>query len=86
MPEEAGNEVEPKGSPREGHEAEDALSDAEAMHTAEEARRGEEIVEDEELSPRKRAKLLRKLSDEELTDKVRDLYKDAVKATAATAA
>ena len=66
MPEEAGNEVEPKGSPREGHEAEDALSDPEAMQTAKEARHGEEIVEDEELSPRKRAKLLRKLSDEEL--------------------
>lgn len=60
------HEVEAQGKPREGHEAEDALNDAEAMQTAEEARHGEEIAGDEDLSPKKRAKKLRKLSDEEL--------------------
>lgn len=59
------HEVEAKGEPREGHEAEDSLNDAEALRTAEEARHGEEIVE-EDISPKKRAKKLRKLSDEEL--------------------
>ena len=66
MPDNAGKEVEAKDEPRDGHEADDALHDPEAMRVADEARHGEEIAEDEDLSPRKRAKRLRKLNDEEL--------------------
>jgi molecular chaperone GrpE len=66
MSEEANKEVEPRGKPREGHEAGEALTDPEAAHTAEEARPGEEIAGDDSLSPKQKAKRLRKLSDEEL--------------------
>ncbi|MCA8912530.1 MAG: nucleotide exchange factor GrpE [Planctomycetes bacterium] len=60
------DEVIPKGKPHDGHEAEDALHDEAAMHTAEEAKHGEEIAESEYLPPKQRAKQLRKLKDEEL--------------------
>lgn len=60
------DEIEAKGQPEDGHEAEEALGDEDAIHTAEEARRGEEIAAEEDLSPRKRAKMLRKLPDDEL--------------------
>lgn len=60
------DEIEPKGEPREDHKAEEALEDKEAIRTAEEARHGEEIAAHEELPLKKRAKMLRKLSDEEL--------------------
>ncbi|MCB9894323.1 MAG: nucleotide exchange factor GrpE [Planctomycetes bacterium] len=60
------NEVIPEGEPHEGHDADQALHDADAMKTAGEAQAGEQIVEDENLSPKQRAKKLRKLDDEEL--------------------
>ncbi|MCG3184092.1 MAG: Protein GrpE [Planctomycetes bacterium] len=66
MAKEKADEVVPQGEPHEGHEAEQALHDKQAMHTAEEALHGEQIAGDEELPPHKRAKKLRKLSDEEL--------------------
>ena len=60
------NEVTPEGEAHEGHDAGEALHDAAAMHAAEEALHGEQIAEDENLSPKQRAKRLRKLDDEEL--------------------
>lgn len=66
MSNEEHDEIEPKGEPREGRQAGDALDDEEAVRTAEEARHGEEIAGQEDLSPKKRAKMLRKLTDEEL--------------------
>jgi molecular chaperone GrpE len=66
MAKEKSDEVVPQGEPHEGHEAEQALHDKQAMHTAEEALHGEQIAADENLPLHKRAKRLRKLSDEEL--------------------
>jgi molecular chaperone GrpE len=64
MPEE--HEIDPQGKPREGHAADQALHDDDALNTAEEAHHAEEIGTNENLPPHKRAKMLRKLADEEL--------------------
>lgn len=65
MPEENQNEVVQEGEPREPHAAEEALHDQHDAEIAEAATRGEHIAS-EDLSPRQKAKKLRKLSDEEL--------------------
>lgn len=65
MPEENQNEVVQEGDPREPHAAEEALHNQHDADTAEAALRGEHIA-GEDLSPRQKAKKLRKLTDEEL--------------------
>jgi molecular chaperone GrpE len=60
------DEIEQQGEPREDHAAEEALHDEEALKTAEMARHGEDIAAVKDLSPRQRAKMLRKLDDAEL--------------------
>lgn len=66
MPEEEHDEVVPQGKAHDGHEAEEALHDKEAIRNAEAARPAENIAESEQLTPKQRAKQLRKLSDDEL--------------------
>lgn len=66
MSEDNQNEVTPEGAPRDRHDADAALHDEEALRTAKAAEEAERIAAEEQLSPKQRAKLLRKLSDEEL--------------------
>lgn len=60
------HEIDPKGKPREGHAADQALHEDEALETAQAAHHAEEVGTNEEVPPHKRAKQLRKLPDEEL--------------------
>lgn len=60
------DDIEQQGEPREDHAAEDALHDEHDLNTAQAAKHGEDIVTTEDLSPRQKAKMLRKLDDDEL--------------------
>lgn len=60
------DEIEQQGEPRDDHAAEDSLHDEQDLKIAEMAKHGEDIAAVKDISPKQRAKMLRKLDDDEL--------------------
>jgi molecular chaperone GrpE len=60
------HEMKDTGKAREGHEADGALRDAHDLETAQKAKHGEDIIAEPDVSPRAKARQLRKLDDDEL--------------------